>query len=43
MDTDAAKRWFHEAWSRSHADPDSLRPELGGTRPATVAEGSRER
>jgi tetratricopeptide (TPR) repeat protein len=43
MDTDAAKRWFREAWSRSHADPDSLRPELGGTRPATVAEGSRER
>jgi Flp pilus assembly protein TadD len=43
MDTEAAKRWFQEAWSRSHADPDSLRPELGGTRPATVAEGSRER
>jgi hypothetical protein len=43
MDTEAAKRWFQEAWSRSHADPDSLRPELGGKRPATVAEGSRER
>ena len=43
MDTGAAKRWFHEAWSRSHADPDSLRPELGRTRPATVAEGSGER
>ena len=43
MDTDAAKRWFQQAWSRSHADPDSLRPELGGKRPATVAEGSGER
>ena len=43
MDTDAAKRWFQEAWSRSHADPDSLRPELGGKRAANVAEGSGER
>jgi len=43
MDTDAAKRWFQEAWSRSHADPDSLRPELGGKRAANVAEGSGDR
>jgi len=43
QDLAAARRWFHEAWTRSHADPDSLRSELGRTRPGTVAEGSGER
>lgn len=43
MDPAAARRWFQQAWSRSHADPDSLRAELGRTRPASVAEGSGER
>jgi tetratricopeptide (TPR) repeat protein len=43
LDAGAAARHFRDYWSRSHADPDSLRAELANVKPTPVAEGNGER
>jgi tetratricopeptide (TPR) repeat protein len=41
LDTDAAVKRFQQYWSRSHADPDSLYPELGrGLPPPETSAGA---
>lgn len=43
FDDEAAAKWFHSYWERSHDDPDSLRAQIETTEPKKLAKEASER